>query len=395
MTCLSCGLLHKIREFLLTQSSGKNDIPDDKYAESLGAQDSRSPNTIENNRLPTSVPPLLTPSPPFIDVALPRVRRDHQLALAYQGWTPITYDEPSDRLESSAAALLQAGKAFFDQSASYKHVFKTQLGSEEGWSCVEGEKEFLTLRTLDGTPRELRDPAAAFWAEAGGLLNQQLGRIAESLGLPAEKLTMFSEPCKDLGPGKTSTMLRLFKYEGPEGGRPLIVSEPHEDLGLLSLVVGDSPGLEVWSLQHQQWLPIERSYTRPAATLLIGCQLEIFSNHTYRAGGHRVCTYPSPHYNSTLGGSDTPPVTEFELQQKFMGGCRYSIVFVLRAHSSVPINSHELTTHITGPFSNPIQEITAGELLADIQKAHFNVNTKFQERDEQKRHLAKKNGTKV
>ncbi|RDW63519.1 hypothetical protein BP6252_11064 [Coleophoma cylindrospora] len=148
MTCLSCGLLHRIREFLLTQSSGKNDIPDGKYAESLGAQNSRSPSTIENSRIPTSVPPSLHPSPPFIDVALPRVRRDYQPALAYQGWTTITYDEPSDRLERSAAALLQAGKAIFDQSVGYKHVFKTQLGSEEGWSCVESEKEFITLRPV-------------------------------------------------------------------------------------------------------------------------------------------------------------------------------------------------------------------------------------------------------
>lgn len=62
-------------------------------------------------------------------------------------------------------------------------------------------------------------------AAAGSLLNDQLSRIAESLGLPAEALNVFSEPCSKLGAEKTATMLRLFRYEGSGKDEPTTVAE--------------------------------------------------------------------------------------------------------------------------------------------------------------------------
>jgi hypothetical protein len=69
---------------------------------------------------------------------------------------------------------------------------------------------------------------------------------------------------------------------------------------------------------------------------------------------------------------------------------RFSIVFVLRAHSPVQIDTDKLTTPITGTFQHPLTGITAGELFGSIQGAHFNINTQIQERDEQRRRLAEK-----
>jgi isopenicillin N synthase-like dioxygenase len=168
----------------------------------------------------------LNPSlPPLKPLDLPKILLEHQFALADQGWTTVTYDTPSDSLYYSSQALLQASKAFFDLPQSYKEGFKTQIGSEEGWSRVEGEKEFITLRSSNNTPAELKDAASAYWSEAGGLLNQLLGCIARSLGLPAEALTIYSEPCSRLQPQKTATMLRLFRYEGFEGEQSKTVAE--------------------------------------------------------------------------------------------------------------------------------------------------------------------------
>ncbi len=135
------------------------------------------------------------------------------------------YETPTDKLYEASQALFRASQAFFDLPLSYKESFKSELGSEEGWSRIEGEKELITLRCIGNTPKELKDAATAYWAEAGGLLNQILGHIAESLGLPAEALTQFSEPCARLSAEKTATMLRLFRYEGFEGKESKVVAE--------------------------------------------------------------------------------------------------------------------------------------------------------------------------
>ncbi|TVY33667.1 hypothetical protein LOCC1_G007662 [Lachnellula occidentalis] len=165
--------------------------------------------------------------PPLKTVNLPLVLPEHRFALADQGWSKITYQIPveKDGLYSSAQTLFQASKSFFDLPTAQKHIYKTKEGSEEGWSFVEGEKEFITLRSLDNTPPELLEAARTFWEVAGDLLNDQLGRIAESLELPAEALDVYSKPCSRLSLEKTATMLRLFRYEGFEKDQPRIVAE--------------------------------------------------------------------------------------------------------------------------------------------------------------------------
>lgn len=61
----------------------------------------------------------------------------------------------------------------------------------------------------------MRDAVAAFWADVGSLLRDQLlGRMAESLGLSSDALTDFVGPGAELGAEKTATMVRLFRYEG-------------------------------------------------------------------------------------------------------------------------------------------------------------------------------------
>lgn len=171
---------------------------------------------------------------PLRPVTFPKVLPYHQHALNDQGWSTITYDTPTDKLHEASQALFRASRAFFDLPLSYKETFKTEIGSEEGWSRIEGEKELITLRCLEGTPKELKDAAASYWAEAGGLLNEILGRIAESLGLPPEALTVYSEPCAKLPVEKTATMLRLFRYEGFEGTESKTVAERRSELLPLS-----------------------------------------------------------------------------------------------------------------------------------------------------------------
>lgn len=162
---------------------------------------------------------------PLKSVVLPQVSPDHQQNLAENGWAPVGYRSAEDPLQTSFQELLRASQAFFELPEEYKQGFATQRGTEEGWKRVEGEKEFITLRSIEKTPDILKDAASKYWVAAGSLLNEQLGRIAESLGLPAESLTAYSEPCSQLGTESTATMLRLFRYEGYDGSVSKTVAE--------------------------------------------------------------------------------------------------------------------------------------------------------------------------
>jgi hypothetical protein len=144
-------------------------------------------------------------------------------------------------------------------------------------------------------------------------------------------------------------------------------------------VIGETPGLEVWNKYSRQYFAVERSYEQPAATVLAGRELEFLTNGRYVAGGHIVNSYPDlpvPSLNSGSEGLESPDRS------------RYSIVFVLRAHSTVEVNTDILTNSFTGPFPNPLKGLTAKDLFMEINRRHFNINTHQQEREEQRRKLA-------
>ncbi|ORX95206.1 hypothetical protein BCR34DRAFT_498641 [Clohesyomyces aquaticus] len=345
-------------------------------------------------RTSPSLPPDTRPS--LIPSSLPLVLPPHQSTLSNLGWTTVTFPHSQSDVETDAPGvhplqrayegLFAASKAFFNLPDSEKEIWKTQLGSEEGWSKILGEKEFITLRTVEGTPDVLKEAAKNYWDVAGTYLDACLGRIGGSLGMREEGdggLTRFVGACKTIGEQRdkrTATMLRLFRYEGWD---EKVVAEPHADLGLLSMVIGNVPGLEVWN--GQQFVPIEKTYNTPCATLLGGRQLQRLTNFRYPAGGHRVVSYgkpspPSPSGTSTGGEDDL----------KY----RFSIVFVLRADEPVMVDTDALTTEITGKWETPIRGITAGKMYEEIRNAHFNINIGLKERDEQRKKVleSKKKG---
>lgn len=225
-------------------------------------------------------------------------------------------------------------------------------------------------------------------------LDSCLGRINVSLGIDdgeEQGLRTFVGPCKRLGEeekDKTATMLRLFRYEGWE---EKVVAEPHADLGLLSIVVGDVPGLEVWN--GKDWLQVEKGYATPCATLLGGRQLERLSNYRYPAGGHRVVSYGRPEAQAQRlpfsSPPSPPPPSLSETPTPEPPKYRFSIVFVLRAYEPAIVNSDLLETEITGKWAEPVRGVSAGTMYQAIRKAHFNINTGLEEREEQRKKLAR------
>jgi hypothetical protein len=334
------------------------------------------------------------PRPPLIPSPLPLVLPAHQQALPNLGWTTITFPsatpspDPTDvpspgshPLQTAYEDLFAAAQLFFNQPSAEKQVWAHKLGTEEGWSCVAGEKEFITLRTLSYCPEVLRAPAKRYWDLMGIHLHSTLARISTALDLPHPEdpesaLRRFVGPCASMpheDKDKTATMLRLFRYEGAE---PKVVAEPHADLGLLSVVVGDVPGLEVWD--GRGWFEVEREAAKrgdKGASLLVGRQLQRLSNGRFPPGGHRVVAYGKPPEQAPK------PAGQDESEEKHY---RFSIVFVLRAHEPVLINSADLETEITGRWDEPVVGVTAGKLYDEIRKRHFNINIGAEEREKQR-----------
>jgi hypothetical protein len=339
---------------------------------------------------------------PLIPSPLPLVLPEHQHTLPTLGWTTITFPQPSSSpsdqehaapgphpLQSAYESLFAASQAFFYLPASTKSQWKHKLGSEEGWSSIPGEKEFITLRSLEYCPDVLREPSKKYWDLMGKYLEGTLGRIEKSLALQDDSLKRFVGPCGSMqatDSAKTATMIRLFRYEGWEAK---VVAEPHSDLGVLSVVVGDVPGLEVWD--GQGWFDVEREVRRAGmqgASMLVGRQLEVLSSRRYAAGGHRVVSYgaPQPTPTPAISSSSQPisgSLSNVEAEKRY----RFSIVFVLRAHEPVDINSETLETEITGKWAYPLEWTTAGEMYKQIKGMHFNINIGKEEREKQRRRV--------
>lgn len=346
------------------------------------------------------------PRPPLINALLPFVLPEHQQTLSSLGWTTLTFPSSTQQdptvnstlaiappsppqpktfpLQQAYEDLFSASQAFFAQADEEKQRWKHTLRSEEGWSKIPGEKEFITLRTLEYCPEILRQPAKRYWDLMGAHLSNTLGRISTTLHLPdgeSEGLRKFVGPCGTMQATdalKTATMLRLFRYESWE---PKEVAEPHADLGLLSVVVGNVPGLEVWD--GFTWFACEQELQnsgRNGATLLAGRQLERLSNGRYPAGGHRVVSYGLPSSRPPNGAPEASLTTG---KQQY----RFSIVFVLRAHEPIVINSSDFETHITGKWREPMHDTSAGTFYEQIRGRHFNINIDMKEREKQRRRV--------
>jgi isopenicillin N synthase-like dioxygenase len=323
--------------------------------------------------------------PPLNHVHLPLVLPEHQYNLAVQGWSTLSFpkktaiaeeQERANALRTSVDSLFAAGRTFFDMPAEYKSQFLTKQGSEEGWNSIPGEKEFITVRSLSRVPKEIREAAIQAWSVFGSLLSDSLARIAESLDLEPEALTRFALPCSTIKEEPTATMLRIFRYETWEDK---VVAEPHNDLGLLSLVVGNSPGLEVWSPMIGSFYPIEKSYQDLSSTgsLLVGRQLQRFSNGRYVPGGHRVMSYPK---HEVAKGKSPTAAKQY----------RYSVVYVLRAHYDEIIHVKSLCSPIAGENRMVKDGESARQFFANLRSSHYNINTNLKERAHQKIHIRQK-----
>lgn len=315
--------------------------------------------------------------------------------LAKDGWATLNItDSFSDPLHAPFSALLHASSSFLslpeDQKRQYGVAPSADFQvSEEGYSRVEGEKCMIALRKARTTPTEfdLRSRAEEAWKAGARVMRDVLSAIERSLGMHEGVLTRTTEAQLELPPEGTknvATLMRMFQYDRPlpASAEPKVVAEHHKDLGLLTIVVGHSPGLECWDVDNQTWVECEMREGLNAS-ILVGQTLAKFTNWRYNAGRHRVFVHPAPSH---------PPPTSEDIEPLSNPTHRYSLVHALRAHLPLTVSHTDFQTSITGDFAphTQFQQATISQIYQAISNAHWNVNISVEERRKQEEKLARK-----
>lgn len=314
------------------------------------------------------------------DIMMPKeVSDDHALHfLAEEGYLPLALaDHPG--MVAAYTKLFSQSHKYFDLPADSPQKTAHQAvsgpsASEEGYSKIPREKSILTTRTSSRCPEILHDQLKTAWDLTGKFMQNITTAIASTLNLDPSVFEPFVKPCATLTNTKTPTQLRMFRYDRPPGTEPTINAEKHKDLGLLSLVIGHSPGLQVLDTSASRWVSIEEEPAiSPAttarsngltATLLGGETLAFLSRNNYKAGVHRVLCAPA--------SATKDPY-------------RFSIVFTLRP-ALAPLYTKDFESDITGAFE--AHERADGEsssvLFEKIMRSHWNINAAREVREKQK-----------
>ena len=359
--------------------------------------------------------------------------------LAHQGWVSLPFQlssspESTDDLYKAFSDLFSSSAQFFALSDETKERYivhpppgRTMQSSEEGYSNIPGEKCMFTVRRMGTTPTEfdLREKAATAWSESATVMRDVLVAIEETLAMRPGTLVRLMGPKLEVpseGESSVATLLRMFRYERPrveptestsdsaqgaevKAPEPRVVSETHKDLGLLSLVVGHTPGLECWDPVAEQWVSCEEedapsdninggspgvSARNLHATLLVGHTLAKFTNYRYAAGRHRVFVHPmaADVPSTTTATSDTTS-PETLLASPYH---RFSLVHALRAHLPLHVSSDEFTTAVTGLYHPNVRfsNVSVWQVYKAISGAHWNVNISVEERKLQELRLSEK-----
>ncbi|TDL22296.1 hypothetical protein BD410DRAFT_788544 [Rickenella mellea] len=333
--------------------------------------------------------------------------------LAKRGWVSLPLEQTAeDPLYAAFSHLFSSSAQFFnlpeEERLKYKCSQPSAQASEEGYSRVQGEKCMITLRHAARTPTEfeMKSRAAEAWKAGGDVMREVMGCVEESLGMEGGVLQKAMGDKVELpaeGESIVATLLRMFRYDRPvpelsgDGEQPpsKVVAEPHKDLGLLSLVVGHTPGLECWDTKANTWVSCEENKDgKMSATLLAGQTLAMFTNGRYSAGKHRVFVHPLakslPDSTPDKAGATAETFIDPDaLPLLTSPAYRFSLVFTLRAHLPVRVSSSKFETAITGAFPTTAQftDLPCEKIYKAISEAHWNVNISVEERRRQEQQI--------
>ncbi|KAK5208616.1 hypothetical protein LTR41_005843 [Exophiala xenobiotica] len=322
----------------------------DKRRSRVSSMDAKSTEMEEHHFV---APP---PGPP------PLLSDQQLLCLAQQGW--LCVDLP-DALSNSINEVLECSREFFrDPSQPKAELYPSKLGTEFGYYHVEDEKEYVTFRchvhsgsrseanNTQSPATKLEGKVANAWRGAGLFLFRILCDISRASDLELSSWGDILDGTLSMPETEqemTYTLMRLFQYLPTTG-----VAEPHSDLGLLTLCVGDGEGLQ--ALDRLESTTDTAAWVNAPAgtrkgTVLIGETMRALSSRTVNTGFHRVVGNPKG---------------------------RSSVVFALR-----PSNRHDIDFALFGGEG----VVSATDLWKSVQARKVNINSIKELRAKQREQL--------
>jgi isopenicillin N synthase-like dioxygenase len=179
-------------------------------------------------------------------------------------------------------------------------------------------------------PPEFRETLTALYAEFDRVGAQLLSAIAVYLGLAPD---WFVEPVRD-----DNSVLRLLHYPPISADAPGVRAGAHEDINLITLLLGaEEAGLQLLD-RSGQWLAVDPP--KGALVVNVGDMLQRLTNHVLPSTSHRVVNPPPDR----------------------RGRPRYSMPFFLHLASDFPIRTLPECVSATRPDHYPGM-ITADDYL--------------------------------
>lgn len=111
--------------------------------------------------------------------------------------------------------LITCSTTFFDDAPDSSKRIYDKGDSEEGWTKIDGEKEFLTIRGLTGrTPEQVSKPAADAWEEGlWPFFFDVLRHLEAAMQLREGALTRYILSSRKLDDENSYSMIRIFRYD--------------------------------------------------------------------------------------------------------------------------------------------------------------------------------------
>ncbi|KAL9076964.1 MAG: hypothetical protein Q9161_000597 [Pseudevernia consocians] len=335
-------------------------------------------------------------------MAQSQVSDDHALQfLASEGYLPLALADHPGMVEAYTQLFAQTTQ-FFNLPADSPEKTAHQAASgaaasEEGFSRIPHEKSIMTVKTSARCPATLEPALQTAWSLTGAFLQAITTAIAHTLELPPTVFHPFTGPCVALPANeRTPTLVRMFRYDRPAPHAGCTVNaEKHKDLGMLSLVVGHSPGLQALDARTGAWVSVEEGANLPpgsvaragglTATLLAGETLAFLSRGVYKAGVHRVVCAPASRAE-TGGGDGDDGDGDGDGDGGKGGAYRFSIVFTLRA-APAPLFTRDFESRVVGEFGEGerVEGESSAVMFERIMRTHWNVNAAPSVREEQRR----------
>lgn len=255
-----------------------------------------------------------------------------------------SYDFTKLKCTSSFMSAKREAENFFAKSESEKLKFKQYDHPEIGYRTIRN-KELYMLR------EKTTFPACANLAENLHQISKKiLEHIALTLNLNPvlflDLIDVHAFPEK----GYSHSLLRINNYIIQSSIGDEIFSEPHQDLGLLTLVCPtDEPALQIYDYLDLAWKNVEENRENNDLIAMVGESLSTITNNYYLPATHQV----------------SRPLKN-----------RMSLVYHLRLRNDAILDSRLFESDITQKFSKPFY-MTGADYLKLEAMNRISVNKTY------------------